>query len=220
MTCARAQAAEDARRTALLNRQVRELRQQLGALQALLDDAASRDEAQQVRIEALGSQLNAALAQKVSELARFRSEFFGRMRDVLGGREDIQIVGDRFVFQSEVLFAPGSASLGPEGRAQLRQLGEVLREVSAEVPEGLNWILRVDGHTDALPITRVGRFRNNWELSQARALSVVSYLVDNENVPPSRLAATGFGEYQPLVVSDDPDVFAANRRIEFKFTER
>ncbi|MEO1276641.1 MAG: peptidoglycan-binding protein, partial [Pseudomonadota bacterium] len=216
----REEAAEEARRAELLNRQVAELRSQLGSLQALLDDAAERDEAQQVQIQELGSRLNAALAQRVSELARFRSEFFGRMREVLGGRDDIRIVGDRFVFQSEVLFAPGSANLDPRGLEELSELAAVLRELQDSAPQGLNWILRVDGHTDQVPLRGTGRFRNNWELSQGRALSVVQYLIAQEGVPPTRLAAAGFGEYQPLVVSEDPAVFAANRRIEFKFTER
>ncbi|MEM6421269.1 MAG: peptidoglycan-binding protein, partial [Pseudomonadota bacterium] len=215
----REQAEQQARRTALLNRQVAELRTQLGSLQALLDESEARDEANQVQIQELGSRLNAALAQRVSELSRFRSEFFGRMREVLGGRDDVTIVGDRFVFQSEVLFAPGSATLDSGGLQELAELGTVLRELLREAPEDVDWILRVDGHTDRIPISG-GRFRDNWELSQARALSVVQYLIDQEGVPPTRLAATGFGEYQPLVDSDDPAEFAVNRRIEFKFTER
>jgi len=141
------------------------------------------------------------------------------MRDVLGGRSDIAIVGDRFVFQSEVLFTPGSAAIGAEGKHELAKLGQVLREVSSKMPTDLNWILRVDGHTDKIPISS-GQYRNNWELSQARALSVVEYLINEEGVPPQRLAATGFGEFQPIAEGDDPASLARNRRIEFKFTER
>jgi chemotaxis protein MotB len=215
-----AQTLEEQKRVALLNAQVRELREQLGGIQALLDDSESRDTESQIQIARLGERLNAALAQKVGQLARFRSVFFEKMEQVLGGRQDIQRVGDRFVFQSEVLFAPGSANLGPEGRAELAKLGEVLREVAGEMPEDLNWILRIDGHTDKIPVGGKSRYRDNWELSQGRALSVVKYLVVQENVPPSRLAATGFGEFQTVDDGDTPEALAKNRRIEFKFTER
>jgi chemotaxis protein MotB len=215
-----AQTLEEQKRVALLNAQVRELREQLGGIQALLDDSESRDSEAQIQIARLGERLNAALAQKVGQLARFRSVFFEKMEQVLGGRDDIQRVGDRFVFQSEVLFAPGSANLGPEGEAELAKLGEVLREVAGEMPEDLNWILRIDGHTDKIPVGGHGRYRDNWELSQGRALSVVKYLVEHENVPPERLAATGFGEFQSVDDGDTPEALAKNRRIEFKFTER
>ncbi|MFQ5564868.1 MAG: peptidoglycan -binding protein [Paracoccaceae bacterium] len=217
---AQAQTLEEQKMVALLNAQVRELREQLGGLQALLDDAETRDAENEIQIARLGEQLNRALAQKVGELARFRSVFFEKMEQVLGGRQDIQRVGDRFVFQSEVLFAPGSAELGPEGRAELAKLGAVLREVEGEMPDDLNWIVRIDGHTDKIPVGRGGRYRDNWELSQGRALSVVRYLVEHENVPPHRLAATGFGEFQPVDTGDTPEALARNRRIEFKFTER
>ncbi len=215
-----AQTLEEQKRVALLNAQTRELREQLGGLQALLDDSESRDAENQVQIARLGERLNTALARKVSELARFRSVFFEKMEQVLGGRQDIQRVGDRFVFQSEVLFAPGSANLGPEGQAELAKLGEVLREVASEMPEDFNWILRIDGHTDKIPVVGIGRYRDNWELSQGRALSVVKYLVERENVPPHRLAAAGFGEFQALDDGDTVEALAKNRRIEFKFTER
>ena len=215
-----AQTLEEQKRVALLNAQVRELREQLGGIQALLDDSETRDADAQVQIARLGERLNAALAQKVGQLARFRSVFFEKMEQVLGGRKDIQRVGDRFVFQSEVLFAPGSANLGPEGQAELAKLGEVLREVATEMPEDFNWILRIDGHTDKIPVGGNGRYRDNWELSQGRALSVVRYLVEHENVPPARLAATGFGEFQTVDDGDTSEALAKNRRIEFKFTER
>jgi chemotaxis protein MotB len=217
---AQAQTIEQQKQVALLNAQVRELREQLGGLQALLDDSEKRDSESQVQIARLGERLNAALAQKVGELARFRSVFFEKMEQVLGDRQDIKRVGDRFVFQSEVLFAVGSAELGPEGQAELAKLGAVLREVASEMPPDLNWILRVDGHTDKTPVGGRGRYRDNWELSQGRALSVVKYLVEQENVPPSRLAATGFGEFQQIDDGDTPAALARNRRIEFKFTER
>jgi len=217
---AKDQTLEEQKRVALLNAQVRELREQLGGLQALLEVSEQRDAEAQVQIAKLGERLNAALAQKVGQLARFRSVFFEKMDQVLGGRQDIQRVGDRFVFQSEVLFAPGSADLGPEGRGELAKLGTVLREVAGEMPADLNWILRVDGHTDKIPVGRSARYRDNWELSQARALSVVRYLIEQERVPADRLAATGFGEFQPIDSGDSREALAKNRRIEFKFTER
>ena len=200
--------------------QVRELREQLGGLHVLLDDAEERDAASQVQIAKLGERLNRALAKMVGELARFRSVFFEKMEKVLGGRQDIRRVGDRFVFQSEVLFAQGSAELGPVGQAELAKLGAVLREVADEMPADLNWILRIDGHTDNIPVGGRGRYRDNWELSQGRALSVVKFLIERENVPPHRLAATGFGEFQPIDDGDTPEALARNRRIEFKFTQR
>ncbi len=217
---ATAQTLAEQRRVALLNSQIRALREQLGGLQALLDDADARDSEAQVQIARLGERLNAALAQKVGELARFRSVFFEKMEQVLGGREDIKRVGDRFVFQSEVLFGAGSATLGTAGRAEISKLGAVLREVADEMPDDLNWILRVDGHTDKIPVGGNSRFRDNWELSQARALSVVKFLTERESVPPARLAAAGFGEFQPIDEGDEPEALARNRRIEFKFTER
>lgn len=209
---------EEARKVEQLNIQLRELREQLSSLQGLLDAAEERDREAQVQIEQLGQRLNAALAQQVSRLARFRSVFFERMEEVLGGRQDIRRVGDRFVFQSEVLFALGSAELGPAGREELSKLGAVLRDLEDEVPEDIDWILRVDGHTDRQPYS--GRYGDNWGLSTARALSVVRYLIDVEGVSPERLAATGFGEFRPVDDRTAPEAFARNRRIEFKFTER
>jgi len=220
LATAEAQTAEQQRQVALLNAQVRALREQLGGLQALLDESEARDADSKIQIAKLGERLNQALAQKVGELAKFRSVFFEKMDKVLGGRQGIKRVGDRFVFQSEVLFAPGSATLDPQGQAELTKLGEVLREVVAEMPKDLNWILRVDGHTDKTPLGGGGRYRDNWELSQGRALSVVRYLIENERIPPDRLAAAGFGEYQPIDPGDSPEALARNRRIEFKFTER
>jgi len=211
--------AREQRTIAALNAQVRELRAQLGVLQGFLDAAEARDEAAQVQIAALGAKLNQALAAKVSELSKFRSEFFARMQEVLGGRAGVRVVGDRFVLQSEILFDTGSASLGSAGRTELSKLAEVVREVAAEAPGELDWILRVDGHTDRRPISG-GGYRDNWALSQARALSVVHYLIEEESIPPKRLAAAGFGEHQPIARGDAPDALARNRRIEFKFTER
>jgi len=220
LASAKEQTVEEQKRVALLNAQVRALREQLSGLEALLGEAEKKDEENQVQLAKLGERLNQALAQKVGELARFRSVFFEKMEKVLGDRQDIARVGDRFVFQSEVLFAPASAELGPDGQAQLAKLGEVLREVVGEVPPDVAWILRVDGHTDKVPLGGARRYRDNWELSQARALSVVKYLIEREQVPPEHLAAAGFGEFQPIDTGDTPEALAKNRRIEFKFTER
>ncbi|MGP3695854.1 peptidoglycan -binding protein [Rhodobacter sp. NSM] len=233
--------AEAARRVALLNEQVAALRAQLGSLQGLLDAAADRDEANKVQLQSLGTQLNSALAQVAAEqkrraeleeaerlrlesenkdLARFRSEFFGQLRQVLAGREGVRVVGDRFVFSSEVLFEPGSAELAAEGRAQISGVVQTLNEIREQIPEGIDWIIRVDGHTDDVPLSGFGAFRDNWELSSARALSVVRFMQQSLGFPPSRLAATGFGEYRPVAGGSSPDARAQNRRIELKLTER
>lgn len=244
----KAQSAEGARKLTLLNEQVAALRQQLGSLQELLDASAARDAAANVQVEALGSQLNSALARvaaeekrratleeaerkrlaaeaaaakdEVQQLAKYRSEFFGRLSEVLAGRDGVRVVGDRFVFSSEVLFEPGAADLSPEGKSQIAGVVAILQEVAAAIPPELNWIIRVDGHTDNLPLSGQGIFADNWELSQARALSVVRYMQTDLAFPPDRLAATGFGEYQPVAPGDTPEARAQNRRIELKLTER
>ncbi|MBM3505079.1 MAG: peptidoglycan -binding protein [Alphaproteobacteria bacterium] len=203
---------------AALNQQLQALRQQLAAIQGALQAAEGKDKDQQVVIADLGRRLNQALAQRVEELSRYRSEFFGRLREVLGDRRDIVIVGDRFVFQAEVLFPSGSAQLGEEGRTQLLKLAGAIREISPRIPQGIDWILRVDGHTDAVPIS-TAQFPSNWELSAARAISVVQFLVAN-GVSPRRVAATGFGEFQPIDSGRDEIALRRNRRIEFKLTER
>jgi chemotaxis protein MotB len=200
----------------LLNRQLASLRRQVAKLNAALEAAEATNEAQQVKIANLGERLNVALANKVQELARYRSEFFGRLRELLGDRRDIRVVGDRFVFQSEVLFASGSAELGQQGERTIRQLAGTLKDIMANIPNDIDWILRVDGHTDRRPID-TARFPSNWELSTARAVEVVKFLID-ENIPARRLAATGFGEYQPLDGGEDEIAYRRNRRIEFKLT--
>ena len=207
-----AKVSEQAKNLALLNQQAAALRDQLAALSAQLDASEADDAAHDVQVANLGQRLNAALARelalKAKEAARleaqrndletYRSEFFGEMRKALGERQDIRIVGDRFVFQSEVLFGPGSGVLGVDGQGELASLGDAIREVVARIPAEIDWILVVEGHTDNLPLSGNGRFRDNWELSQARALSVVRYLSDVQGLPPERLAALGYGEYQPL----------------------
>jgi len=205
-------------KVALLNRQMMALRQQIALLNVTLEASEAKDKTQGVRIINLGKRLNTALAGKVQELARYRSEFFGRLRKVLGNRRDIQIVGDRFVFQSEVLFSSGSAELEVAGKAQLTHLANTLQEISKNIPSKINWILRVDGHTDRIPI-RNFKFASNWELSTSRAISVVKFLQE-QSIPANRLAAAGFGEYQPLDARDDEIAFRRNRRIELKFDQR
>jgi len=215
---AQAMSEEQRRQVALLNRQLLALRQQIAELSAALEASEAKAKAQQVQIADLGKRLNVALASKVAELARYRSEFFGRLRDVLGERPDIRIVGDRFVFQSEVLFASGSADLGPGGRDQLARLADTLLEVARRIPSDLDWVLRIDGHTDRLPI-RTAQFPSNWELSAARAISVAKFL-RSRGVPPERLVAAGFSQYHPLDDRDDEISFRRNRRIEIKLTQR
>ncbi len=202
----------------LLNRQLAALRRQLARIEAALNAAEATGEVQKVEIADLGQRLNLALAVRVEELEKYRSEFFGRLRQVIGERDDIRIVGDRFVFQSEVLFQSGAADLQPGGRIQLARLADTLKDLSSEIPADLDWILRVDGHTDTNPI-HTADFPSNWELSQARALSVVRYFAD-QGIPEKRLVAAGFGEFHPLVEGDSPEDLAGNRRIEIKFDQR
>ncbi|MDC3235170.1 peptidoglycan-binding protein [Candidatus Puniceispirillum sp.] len=189
--------------------------EELTGLLAEKDRQASRDK---VAIANLGKSLNNALANRVQELQRFRSEFFGRLRDVLKGRDDVEIVGDRFVFQSEVLFAQGQAKIGLDGQEQLAKLAIALADIADKIPSDINWVLQVDGHTDDVPI-RAGRYADNWDLSTERALSVVRYL-NQQGLPANRLAAAGYGEYQPLDSSDNQDARRKNRRIELKITQR
>ncbi|NNE84858.1 MAG: peptidoglycan -binding protein [Alphaproteobacteria bacterium] len=202
----------------LLSQQLSELRRQLAALNEVLEASEAKNEEQNTQIVNLGKRLNAALATRVQELARYRSEFFGRLREVLGNRADIRIVGDRFVFQSEVLFASGAAELNQDGGAQLEQLAATLRQISSEIPAELDWVLRIDGHTDARPIS-TAQFPSNWELSSARSTSVVKFLIEH-GIPPNRLVAAGFGQYQPLDGGEDEIAYRRNRRIEFKLTQR
>jgi chemotaxis protein MotB len=202
----------------LLNQQIAALRRQITALEGALEISEARDRESQTKIADLGRRLNVALAQRVQELARYRSDFFGRLREILGDRPDIRIVGDRFVFQSEVLFKTGEASLNDAGREQIRRLAKTLLEISPRIPDDIDWILRVDGHTDIRPIA-TAEFPSNWELSTARALSVVRELTD-QGIPPKRLAAAGFGPYQPIDPGTGEAAFQRNRRIEFKLTER
>lgn len=203
----------------LLNQQISALRTQLAALEDALDVSEAKDRETQAKIADLGRRLNVALAQRVQELNRYRSDFFGRLREILSSREDVRVVGDRFVFQSEVLFPSGGNDLNPAGQGQMAKLAEAINELSREIPEEINWVLRVDGHTDNVPLSGTGRYADNWELSSARATSVVKYLIA-EGVPANRLVAAGFGEFQPIAEGESNEDRATNRRIELKLTER
>lgn len=235
------QASEAQKQQALLNQQVAALRQQLSGLQSLLDASEAREAEAEVQLQSLGNRLNTALARVAAEerrrriaeeerarlleaekedLEKYRSEFFGRLRDVLGQQQGVQIVGDRFVFSSEVLFAPGEADLSPAGRGEIAKVAGILRNVIGDIPEGIDWVLQVDGHTDDVPIVEGARFADNWALSQARALSVVRYLTTSLGFPPERLSANGYGEFQPVNPDDTPTARAQNRRIELKLTTR
>jgi chemotaxis protein MotB len=202
----------------VLNQQIAALRRQLSSIEQALEASETKDKESQTRIADLGQRLNVALAQRVQELSRYRSDFFGRLRTILGNRPDVRIVGDRFVFQSEVFFDTGQAVLRPEGRAQLDKLAGALTELERQIPGEIAWVLRVDGHTDVRPTTGP-TFRTNWELSAARAISVVQYLI-GLGVSPQRLVAAGFGEFQPIDPERTEEAYSRNRRIELKLTER
>ena len=202
----------------ILNQQLAALRRQIAALEEALNASEQRDRESQAQIADLGSRLNLALAQKVQELARYRSDFFGRLRQILGTRPGVRVVGDRFVFESEVLFDVGQANLNPAGRGELDKLAVAVADLEREIPPEIPWILRVDGHTDKSPI-RGGRFQSNWDLSASRAISVVQYLI-TRGVSADRLAATGFGEFQPIDKGDGEEALKRNRRIELKLTDR
>ena len=210
--------AKSAAQVELLNRQMAALREQLSEITAALELAKTQTRAKDLRIEELGKELNLALAQKVGELQRYRSNFFGKLREVLGNRADIQIVGDRFVVPSELLFASGTDELTPLARTQLDSLASTLNEVASEIPNDIDWVLRIDGHTDKRPIA-TARFPSNWELSSARAIAIVKYLV-TKGVPAKRLSANGFGQFQPLDPADNETAHAVNRRIEIQLTNR
>jgi chemotaxis protein MotB len=202
----------------LLNQQIAALRRQLASLEDALEASEKKDKESQARVSELGQRLNVALAQRVQELSRYRSEFFGRLRAILANRPEIRIVGDRFVFQSEVFFDAGAAVLRIEGRPELDKLAIALLDLEKQIPPEIAWVLRVDGHTDMRPIAS-SQFPSNWELSAARAISVVQYMM-SKGVPPQRLVAAGFGEFQPLDPAPTDEAYRRNRRIEMKLTER
>ncbi len=202
----------------ILNQQIAALRRQLAAIEDALSASEQKDRESQAKIADLGSRLNVALAQKVQELSRYRSDFFGRLRQILGDRPGIRVVGDRFVFQSEVLFDTGQANVNPAGKAELDKLAAAIVELEHEIPPEIPWVLRVDGHTDKRPI-QSAQFPSNWQLSASRAIAVVQYLI-SKGVSPQRLVAAGFGEYQPIDQGDTEEAYRKNRRIELKLTEK
>jgi chemotaxis protein MotB len=202
----------------MLNQQLAALRLQLASLQEALEASEAKDKESQAKIADLGQRLNVALAKKVQELARYRSDFFGKLKEALGNRSDFEIVGDRFLFPSDVLFDTGSSVLRPEATFQLDKLAAALNELETKIPSDIAWVMRIDGHTDIRPIATV-EFPSNWELSSARAISVVRYLMEL-GVPANRLVAAGFGEFQPIEGGDSEQALAKNRRIELKLTER
>jgi len=202
----------------LLNRQIAAVRDQLSKLSAALDLANANVKDKDRKIADLGVQLNLALANKVNQLEKYRSEFFGKLRAALGNRTDIRVVGDRFVVPTDVLFDSGSADLNPTAQMQLAKLAQTLNAVAAEIPSNLDWIVRIDGHTDKRPI-HTTQFASNWELSTARAVAIVKYLVV-QGIPANRLSANGFGQFQPLDPADTPEAYAKNRRIEIQLTNR
>jgi len=203
----------------LLNQQIAALRRQLGALEEALNASESRNQDSQTQIADLGKRLNVALAQRVQELSRYRSDFFGRLREILADRADIEVVGDRFVLPASVLFSTASDDLSQPARGELDKIGDAIAELEKQIPPEINWVIRVDGHTDIRPVQSASRYRSNWELSAARAIAVVRYLIDR-GIKPEHLVAAGFGEFQPLDNGDSEEAYARNRRIELKLTER
>jgi chemotaxis protein MotB len=202
----------------ILNQQIAALRRQLAAIEQSLDISEKKDKESQARIADLGQRLNLALAQRVQELTKYRSDFFGKLREILGNRPDVRIVGDRFVLQSEVFFDVGKADLLPAGRAELDKVASALIELEKKIPADIAWVLRVDGHTDVRPISGPN-YKSNWDLSAGRAIAVVQYLI-SKGLSPQRLVAAGFGEFQPIDTAKTEDAYKRNRRIEFKLTER
>lgn len=203
----------------LLNQQISALRRQLGALEDALNAAEHRNREGQLKIADLGKRLNVALAERVQELSRYRSDFFGKLREILADRPDIEVVGDRFVLPASILFPTGSDDFGSDAEGELAKLADAILELQEQIPPEINWVIRVDGHTDVRPLQGSSRFRSNWELSAARAIAVVRYLI-SRGISPERLVAAGFGEFQPLDPGDTEQAYARNRRIELKLTER
>jgi len=208
---------EAAAQVALLNQQLSALRTQIGALEEALQASETKDTESRTQIADLGRRLNLALAQRVQDLSRYRSDFFGKLREVLEGRTDVRVVGDRFVFQSEVLFPAGQATISDAGRTEMAKLATAIRELQSQIPDDVNWVLRIDGHTDKRPIN-TPEFPSNWELSAARAIAVTKYFVE-QGIPAQHLVAAGFGDSRPIDSGETEEAFARNRRIEFKLTD-
>ncbi|RYE08966.1 MAG: peptidoglycan -binding protein [Hyphomicrobiales bacterium] len=209
--------ADAVAQVALLNQQLSALRLQIGALEEALNASETRATESKTQVADLGRRLNVALAQRVQDLSRYRSDFFGRLRTILEGRADVRVVGDRFVFQSEVLFGAGEAAISTAGQDELAKLAEAVKQLETEIPADVNWVLRIDGHTDSRPIN-TPQFPSNWELSSARAIAVAKYLIA-QGVSARHLVPAGFGEFSPIDGGDSDEAYARNRRIEFKLTE-
>jgi chemotaxis protein MotB len=216
LTAAKAEVDSASAEKMSLQDQIAALRADLSKIADALSISEKQVTDQKLQIDDLGSKLNKALASQVEELKRYRSEFFGRLSQVLGNKPGIRVEGDRFILQSELLFDTGSAELGPQGLAQIHNIAATLLELNKEIPKSIKWVLRVDGHTDKRPIT--GKYRSNWELSTARAITVIRTLIA-DGVPPDHLAAAGFGEFQPLATGDSEAAYARNRRIEFRLDQ-
>jgi chemotaxis protein MotB len=203
----------------ILNQQIAALRRQLGALEQALDASESRNTESQSKIADLGQRLNVALAQRVQELSQYRSDFFGTLRKILADRPDIEVVGDRFVLPASVLFSTASDDLSDSAKGELDKIADAIVTLEGQIPANIPWVIRVDGHTDVRPVAPTSGFKSNWELSAARAIAVVRYLI-GRGVEPQHLVAAGFGEYQPLDTGETEEAYARNRRIELKLTER
>ena len=201
-----------------LESQNKELRNKLSQLQTLLSAYKAKDKKEKVKTINVGKGLNSALARRVEELQKFRSDFFGRVRELIKGRKEIRIVGDRFVFQSEVLFGLGSDELGTAGKIEMKKLATTLMEIEKSLPTDIDWILQIEGHTDSLPVKRGQSYADNWELSTKRALSVLRFLI-KEGINPQKLSASGFGSYQPIDAKNTDEARMKNRRIEMKITQ-
>ncbi len=208
---------EAAAQVALLNQQLAALRTQIGALEEALQASETKETESRTQISDLGRRLNLALAQRVQDLSRYRSDFFGKLRQVLEGRADVRIVGDRFVFQSEVLFGAGEATISEAGQTEMAKLASAIKELQTQIPDDMNWVLRIDGHTDKRPIN-TPEFPSNWELSAARSIAVTKYFVE-QGIPAQHLVAAGFGDSRPIDTGDTEEAYAKNRRIEFKLTD-
>ena len=203
----------------VLNNNLAELDKQIDALQNLIGDYEVKDRESQAKIEDLGTRLNVVLATEVHKLQKYSSEFFGRLREILGDKEDVRVVGDRFVFQAEVLFPLGRDTFNPESKVDLDRIAAAIKQLEEEIPSDIDWALRIDGHTDTHPIIGYGRFKSNWDLSVARAVAVLHYFID-KGVDPKRLVAAGFGEFLPLDEGKSEESLARNRRIELRITNR
>ncbi len=207
---------QDAAQIALLNQQMAALRAQLAALQVALEAAQTADQKDQVQITDLGKQLNEALARKVEELQQYQSVFFKTLSESLQGEKNIKVVGDRFVFESDVLFPVDQATITPAGKAEIAQVANAIKEIAVKIPPDVNWVLSVDGYADAQPI-KGGPYKSNFDLSAARALSVLDLLIA-DGVPENRLVTSGMGSNNPIATGNTPTDYAQNRRIEFRLT--